>query len=48
MLVYEVFKMQVSAKQVDVSQLWLRLGEMEGELRFEGKAYPDGMCSFPF
>jgi hypothetical protein len=31
-----------------VSQLWARLKSMENELRFDGKAYPEGMCSFPF
>jgi hypothetical protein len=32
----------------NVAQLWKRLEDMEDELRFDGKAYPEGMCSFPF
>jgi len=30
------------------STLWARIQEMEAELRFNGQAYPEGMCSFPF
>jgi len=40
--------MQPDTKQIYVSQLWQRLEEMERELRFDGKAYPGGMCPFPF
>lgn len=28
--------------------LWTRLEELENEKRFGGRAYPEGMCSFPF
>ncbi|HEY1984478.1 MAG TPA: hypothetical protein VGG85_03670 [Terracidiphilus sp.] len=31
-----------------VNDLWNRLEEMERELRFDGRSYPKGMCSFPF
>ena len=28
--------------------LWDRLSEMENELRFSGRPYPEGTCKFPF
>ena len=28
--------------------LWVRLSEMENELRFSGRPYPEGTCKFPF
>lgn len=35
-------------KAVRVAELWERLDSMELEKRFEGRAYPSGMSSFPF
>jgi hypothetical protein len=40
--------MEVSKNGPNVLQLWQRLQAMEDELRFDGKAYPDGMCALPF
>ena len=31
-----------------VSLLWQRLAAIEEEMRFDGAAYPQGMCQFPF
>lgn len=35
-------------KGVNVQVLWDKLSEMEDRLSSGGKAYPDGMCAFPF
>jgi hypothetical protein len=35
-------------EHVNVQVLWDKLSEMEDRLSFTGKAYPDGMCAFPF
>lgn len=31
-----------------IDELWTHLEAMENELRFDGKSYPKGRCSFPF
>jgi hypothetical protein len=33
---------------VNVASLWGRLEAMEGEKRFDGRSYPEGMSCFPF
>lgn len=35
-------------QHVNVQVLWDKLSEMEDRLSFASKAYPDGMCAFPF
>ena len=40
--------MESNGKSAHVSELWQRLDAMENEMRFGGKSYPVGMCTFPF
>lgn len=37
-----------NSNTIDVKDLWCQIEAMEKERRFEGSAYPEGLCTFPF
>jgi hypothetical protein len=39
--------MKAGATRPEIESLWNRIAQLEAELRFDGRAYPDGMAPFP-
>jgi hypothetical protein len=39
--------MKAGATRPEIESLWNKISQLEAELRFDGKPYPDGMAPFP-
>jgi hypothetical protein len=39
--------MTAGATRPEIESLWNRIAQLEAELRFAGKPYPDGLAPFP-